>query len=220
MKFLFSALRLSCALLGLVAIGATFVDTSSRVAINPFNFFGFFTIQSNLILIVVLILAGLATLTGRPQSDRLVLARACATTYIVIVGIVYNTLLTGLEGGVSLEWANSVLHVVLPLYGALDWILFGDRATPRWKSLWAALVFPILWLGVVLVRGATDGWVPYPFLSPTLGYGVVAGYCVGIAVATIVVATAIWALGRFRILDPATSESPRGEPVYEGLESR
>ena len=29
---------------------------------------------------------------------------------------VYNPLLTGLEGGVTLAWANDVLHVVIPIY--------------------------------------------------------------------------------------------------------
>ena len=34
----------------------------------------------------------------------------------------------------------------------------------------------------MLVRGATDGWVPYPFLDPAQGYGVVALYCLAILV--------------------------------------
>jgi hypothetical protein len=202
-KYWFAGLRLIFAVVGLVAIVATFFDTASRVTINPFNFFGFFTTQSNMIMIVVMIIAAVATFSGRPQTEPLVLARACATTYVVIVGIVYNTLLTGLEGGISLGCANFVLHVALPIYGALDWILLSDRAALPWKKLWAALIFPIVWLVVILVRGATDGWVPYPFLSPKLGYATVAGYCVAIAVATIVVATAVWALGRLRFLAPS-----------------
>jgi hypothetical protein len=202
---LFAAARLGFAAAGLVAIVATFFDTASRVTVNPFNFFGFFTMQSNVIVIVVLAVAAVATFTGRGQTDGLVLARGCATTYIVIVGIVYNTLLVGLEGGVSLGWANAVLHIVLPIYAAADWILFGDRRALTWSRLWVTLVFPIVWLVVVLIRGATDGWVPYPFLDPSIGYGAVGAYCVGIAVATVLVATGVWAISRVRILDP-----PRG----------
>lgn len=33
----------------------------------------------------------------------------------------------------------------------------------------------------MLVRGATDGWVPYPFLSPEQGYGVVAAWAALVA---------------------------------------
>ena len=43
------------------------------------------------------------------------------------------------------------------------------------------LVYPALWIGVVLARGATDGWVPYPFLDPKHGYGAVAAICAVLA---------------------------------------
>lgn len=201
-KYLFATLRLIAVIAVVSSIVATFFDTASRATINPFNFFGFFTMQSNIITAIVLLLAALATFTGRPQAPLLVLARACATTYIVIVGIVYNTLLVGLEGGVSLEWANWVLHVAFPIYAALDWILFGDRAALPWKRLWLVLIFPVLWTVVVLIRGAIDGWVPYPFLDPANGYGSVAIYCVVIFIATIIVGAVVFALSRVRIIKP------------------
>jgi hypothetical protein len=200
--YLFAGLRVAVVALVVTAIVATFFDTASRATINPFNFFGYFTMQSNIIMAVILFIAALATLRGRPQTPLLVLARACGTTYIVIVGIVYNTLLAGLEGGVSLEWANWVLHVFFPIYAALDWILFGDRTPIRWNRLWVVLIFPLVWIVVVLLRGATDGWVPYPFLDPAQGYGVVAMYSIVILIATIVTAVIVFALSRVRILKP------------------
>lgn len=202
MKLLFAVLRLIVGLSGLVAIVATFLDTASRAVINPFNFFGYFTMQSNILTMVVFLVAALATFAGRKQTPGLVLARACVTTYIVIVGIVYNTLLVGLEGGITLGWANWVLHVAIPAYAAIDWIFFGDRTPVPWSKFWVVLVYPIVWIIVVLVRGATDGWVPYPFLDPAQGYGVVALYCVGIAVGIGVVGAGVWALSRVRILKP------------------
>jgi hypothetical protein len=52
----------------------------------------------------------------------LVLVRGCATAYDFLVGVVYNLLLAGVEGGggVALPWANNVLHAALLLYGVLD----------------------------------------------------------------------------------------------------
>lgn len=200
--YLFAALRLAMVVIVGTAIVATFFDTASRATINPFNFFGYFTMQSNIITAVILLLAAIATFRGRPQTPLLVLARACGTTYIVIVGIVYNLLLTGLEGGVSLEWANWVLHVAFPIYAALDWILFGDKSVVPWKRLWVVLIYPVLWTAVVIIRGATDGWVPYPFLDPATGYGSVAVYCVVIFVATVLVAAIVFALSRVRIIKP------------------
>ncbi|MEO9104543.1 MAG: Pr6Pr family membrane protein [Terrimesophilobacter sp.] len=200
MTALRALIRLAVAVMGITAIVATFFDTAGRTTINPFNFFGFFTMQSNIIFLVALLITAAAAMSGRERTPNLSLLRGCATTYIVIVGIVYNTLLVGLEGGVSLEWANTILHVVLPLYAAVDWLLFADRAPLKWKLIWVPLIYPIVWLVVVLIRGATDGWVPYPFLDPAQGYGVVAAYSVAIAVATLVVASAVWLASRLRTL--------------------
>ena len=204
MKYLVAALRLAVALLGLVAIVSTFFDTATRATINPFNFFGFFTMQSNIILIVVLLLAALVSFSGQRQSRSLVLARGCATTYIVITGVVYNVLLAGLEGGVSLAWANTVLHVALPLYAALDWVIFSDRGPLPRNKIWVALIYPIVWIVVVIIRGATDGWVPYPFLDPAQGYGVVALFALAIAIATVVFAAIIWAVSRLQLVRSRT----------------
>jgi hypothetical protein len=199
MRTVVAVLRIVVALVAAVAIVATLLDTASRASINPFNFFGFFTIQGNIIALAALLATGAAGLSSRRQSKNLVLFRACATTYIVVVGVVYSTLLAGLEGGVSLPWANFVLHVALPIYAALDWILIPDRKNVPWHRFWIVLVYPAVWLVVVLVRGATDGWVPYPFLDPGNGYGVVAGYAVGIAVAISAAGAAVWGVSRWQL---------------------
>lgn len=198
----FATLRIVAGVLGLSAVMATFADTASRSPINPFNFFGFFTLQSNILTAVVLIMSAVMIFLGRTQSPALILARGCVATYIVIVGVVYNTLLVGLPGGVELPWANTVLHVVMPLYVAIDWVFFGDRPALQWNRFWVVLVYPVVWLVVVLVRGATDGWVPYPFLDPATGYASVALYCVGIAVGIGVFGVGAWAVSRVRILKP------------------
>ena len=204
MNYFVAALRLAVALLGLVAIVSTFFDTATRATINPFNFFGYFTMQSNIILVVVLLLAALVSFSGQRQSRSLVLARGCAATYIVITGVVYNVLLAGLEGGVSLAWANTVLHVALPLYAALDWVIFNDRGPLPRNKIWISLIYPVVWIIVVIIRGATDGWVPYPFLDPAQGYGVVALYALAIAVATVVFAAIIWAVSRLQLVRSRT----------------
>ena len=195
-----ATVRLGGAALGVTAITASFFDTASRETVNPFNFFGFFTMQSNIILAVVLAVTAVVSLTGRTQPPTLQLARACGTTYIVVVGIVYNTLLANIPGGVSLEWANTILHVVMPIYAALDWFIVGDRTPLAWSRLWIVTIYPVLWIAVVLVRGATDGWVPYPFLDPLTGYVSVTIYCVAIAAGTVVAAAMIWAASRWRVL--------------------
>jgi hypothetical protein len=78
----------------------------------------------------------------------------------------------------------------------------------------AILVFPVAWILYTLVRGPLvtnpvtkdPWWYPYPFLDPHLvgGYGGVALYVVGIAVALGAVAALVVAVGRRRaVADPA-----------------
>ncbi len=202
MTYLFAAFRLAAAISGATAVIATFAYTAEKGPINPFNFFGFFTLQSNIFSVLVLGTAALVGLTGLAQSRALEVARGCVATYMIIVGVVYNTLLTGLDGGVLLPWANDILHIWIPLYLAADWILFGDRSTLAWKYFPAVLAYPVVWLTVVLIRGATDGWVPYPFLNPATGYGSVAIYAIVIAIAFALVGALVWALSRVRVLTP------------------
>jgi hypothetical protein len=64
------------------------------------------------------------------------------------------------------------------------------------------VTYPLVWLVVVLIRGATDGWVPYPFLDPRIGYGTVALYCVAITAVVLLLAAAVWALSRLRLVRP------------------
>jgi hypothetical protein len=193
-----AASRLLVAAMILAAVIATFAETASRIAINPFNFFGYFTVQSNLIGCCVLILSVVAFARDRSGSRVVLVARACATTYLIVVGVVYAVLLAplGAAGGVPLPWANVVMHIVVPIYMAIDWVLAPDRQRIPWAALGVSVSYPLLWCLVVLIRGATDGWVPYPFLDPSNGYASVAFYVALITVVVAGVGAGVWALSR------------------------
>ncbi|GGF00700.1 Pr6Pr family membrane protein [Mycetocola zhadangensis] len=194
-----AGIRLVLVLTTLAAVIVTFADTASRGPVNPFNFFGYFTIQSNLLGVAVLGVTAAWGALGRPQGLVLQLARASITTYLIVVALVYNTLLTGLSGGVDVAWANTVMHVVFPLYCLLDWLLVPDREALPFRFLWVVELYPIVWCGVILLRGATDGWVPYPFFDPSNGYGSVLLYVVGIAVTFILIGAAVFAASRLQL---------------------
>ncbi len=198
-------MRIVFAALGAVAVIATFTSTAAVSTINPFNFFGYFTIQSNVAFVVILVTVGAYGFLGRPQSSALYLVRGCIATYMIIVGIVYNTLLTGTDGGVLVPWANVVLHIVMPLYAFVDWLFFSDKPALPWNRFWIVLVYPLVWITVVLIRVGTDGMYFYPFLNfrdPALGGGGVALYCVGIAIGFALFGLAVWGISRMRVLTP------------------
>lgn len=173
-----AVLRLAITVLVTAAVIATVAEAAGRTVINPFNMFGYFTIQSNIILAVIYAVIAVVALRGEAASPALNIARASVTTYIIIVGVVYATLLAplGAAGGVPVAWANTALHIITPIFALADWILFSDRARIAFNQLWIVLIYPIVWVVVVLVRGATDGWVPYPFLHPDTGYASVFFY--------------------------------------------
>ncbi|MBK0296257.1 Pr6Pr family membrane protein, partial [Bacillus sp. S34] len=101
---------------------------------------------------------------------------------------------------VNVQWSIDILHKVLPAYAVLDWLLFSDRSKLLLRHVWWFLIYPAVWTIVVLVRGATDGWVPYPFLNPDLGYGIVALYCLGVAVSIVLLGVLVIGMSRLRLV--------------------
>ncbi len=166
------------------------------------NFLSYFTIDSNALSAVVLVVGAFALMRGASQIEPrgLTVARVAVTTYMIITGVVYNLLLRGtLEQGATIAWSNEILHVVAPVYLVLDWAFAPGRHPLSQRDAIAALAFPVVWVVYTLVRGpfATNPyvdasyWYPYPFINPFTssgGYTSVAAYVVGIGVVTILLA--------------------------------
>ncbi|GAA2180420.1 hypothetical protein GCM10009847_18260 [Leucobacter tardus] len=193
----------------LAAIGATWAEAASRTTINPWDFFGYFTIQSNLLCVATALVCGVAAVRHRGTHPIwLVQLRGLTTVCMIVVGLVYAVLLAplGAAGGVPVPWANWVMHIAAPLLVTADWLCTRDRGPLPWSSMILQLGYPLIWTTVVLMRGATDGWVPYPFLNPSQGYGTVAVAVVGIAIAFSVVSVAVIWWSRRPVRSP---RSPR-----------
>jgi len=136
---------------------------------NPFDYFGYFTNLTSLLTSAILIASGSSTIRGRRPGT------ASAS-----------------------PWVSVILHAVLPLAAVLDWLLVGDRPRLPWRRIWIVLPYPVLWLTVVLVRGATDGWVPYGFLLPERGLQLLAATVAGLLATLLVAAAGVWAGSRLR----------------------
>lgn len=164
---------------------------------NPFDFFGYFTNLTNLLTAAVLITTGIMALRRPrvPEPPWLHTARGVAVVCMLIVGVVYNVLVPGT--GSAPPWVSAALHIVMPALMLLDWICIGDRGALPWRHWWAVFPYPLAWLAVVLMRGATDGWVPYGFLLPARGAGALAATCGGLLVALAVSGAVVWGLSRF-----------------------
>lgn len=182
---------------GLVIIAILVYVYTLRIAAgdgNPFDYFGYFTNQTSLLASLVLIATGSIIVTGRRVPSWLALARGIATAYLLVVALIYNTLVPG--SGTAPPWVSAILHLVFPALVALDWLLIGDRPRLPWRRLWLILPYPILWVAVVLIRGAIDGWVPYGFLLPERGIGSLVLHIVGLLAAVIAAGALVWTASR------------------------
>jgi hypothetical protein len=134
------------------------------------TFFSFFTILINILVALVLTVAGLRP--GRGQWFHRPSVQAGTAVYIAIVGCSYQLLLRHLWNPQGAQWlADILLHSVIPLVYILYWLLFAPRTGLRWKDALAWLVCPAVYFVYVLARGALIGIYPYPFVDVTaLGY--------------------------------------------------
>ncbi|KRC60948.1 hypothetical protein ASE14_08305 [Agromyces sp. Root81] len=165
---------------------------------NPLDFFGYFTNQTSLLTSVVLIVTGMLAVLGRRIPGWLSTVRGIATACLVVVAVVYNVLVPGT--GTAPPWVSAVLHIVFPLAVGLDWLLVGDRPGLPWRRLWLVLPYPLLWVAVVLVRGATDGWVPYGFLLPERGILSLVAHVMGLLAAMLAAGALVWAASRLNVI--------------------
>ncbi|QPZ39166.1 Pr6Pr family membrane protein [Paramicrobacterium chengjingii] len=210
------SIGIAAAVVGQLATSIGFWRTrgDERIDLDVANFLSFFTIQSNVLAAVVLMVGAVFIVRNR-RPRWFLYFRASAATYMVTTGIVYNLLLRGIElpQGSTVGWSNEILHLIAPLYLLLDWIFAPDGRAVRWKGVGIIVVYPIVWAAYTLVRGplildqgtGATFWYPYPFLNPNGpgGYGTVAIYVVAIAVAILLVASGvIWFSRRFFDSEP------------------
>ncbi|MCC4250171.1 MULTISPECIES: Pr6Pr family membrane protein [Microbacterium] len=106
---------------------------------------------------------------------------------------------------------SGILHVCFPFLVLVDWLIVGDRRLLPWGQLWLVLLYPLAWLTVVLMRGATDGWVPYGFLLPERGALSLAGHSIGLVIALLAAGVVVWAGSR------APGFVLRGAPMSSSL---
>ncbi|MBS1920717.1 MAG: site-specific DNA-methyltransferase [Bacteroidetes bacterium] len=136
------------------------------------RFFAFYTILTNLL--VAINLTAILLFPRSAIGKFFVQASPAAATavYILIVGIIYNFLLRQLwkpEGWQKI--ADELLHVIVPLLYILYWGFLASKKGLQWKNIIQWLTYPLLYFIYMLIRGAVEGFYPYPFLNvKELGY--------------------------------------------------
>lgn len=165
------------------------------------DFFLFFTEDSNLAAVAVFVIGAVMLLRHgvRTPSVHWVTARLTVTSAVVLTSLGDNLLLRGtVPPAAVIPWADTSLHIVAPALVLLDWLLGPDRRRVRVSTVGTALIAPVIWLVVTMLRGPFTGdqassarhYYPYFFLDPdhfANGYLTVAVYVIAFFVAFCVV---------------------------------
>lgn len=186
-----AAYRAVFGLLVLAAIGTQLVDLSSRGVLDPLHYFSYFTIDSNLLAAAVFLILAIRRGERLPWFENV---RGLAVICMTITGVVFSVLLSGTDVDTAIPWVNNVVHSVMPIVVAVDWLLDPPRVRLTYRQGLTWVAFPAIWLVYTLVKGLIVGKYPYPFLDPANGgYGTVAIYVVAILAAmALVTLAAVW----------------------------
>jgi hypothetical protein len=148
-------------------------------------FFSYFTVLTNLLVGTTLL--GRLWLKFRPHAAPVrwldVHVPSACVIYILLVGIVYETLLRPLAVFTGLgAVTNFLLHDFVPVVYLLYWFLGVRKGELRPGHVPVWLAYPLVYTGWSLVRGAYTGRYPYPFFDAlALGYPRVALNCAVLA---------------------------------------
>lgn len=164
------ALQVFVALAGWFALVAQFylilVNRQAPVTETIIRYFSFFTILTNLLVAYSYSLCLLAPGSGQAAFFSRPQVRTAITVYILVVGIVYNSILRFLWNPQGLQWfTDELLHTVIPLACLAGWFFFLNKASLQWKQVFPWLLYPFLYAVYIFIRGAFSGFYPYPFIN-------------------------------------------------------
>lgn len=128
-----------------------------------FDTLSYFTIWS-----VFLVALTLTIIYKNPLSTnkRLHTLRLTSLMMISITAIFYILLLSQADDPQSWNiYTNFLNHYLTPAVTILVFVFFGPRKWFKFKTVFAALIVPVIFLSYTFLRGAVIGKYPYPFLD-------------------------------------------------------
>jgi hypothetical protein len=168
-------LTIAAILTGLAVVVQFYLLIVNRVTAVPetiIRFFSYFTILTN-----ILVAFCFTNLLVKPNfAPARFFSKPTTVTaiavYITVVGIVYNIILRFAWNPRGLQMvADELLHLVIPVLFILYWLIFAPKARLQWKNVFPWLIYPVLYILFILIRGALSGFYPYPFIDvKKLGY--------------------------------------------------
>ncbi|MGW5225761.1 Pr6Pr family membrane protein [Nocardia niigatensis] len=155
-------LRIAFGVLGLVALVWIPLRNVGNPNYSHLSFFSYFTVQSNILGIIVLLVGGLRD----PSGGGWQVWCGASTLYLTMTGIIYAVLLADIDVQLTDQWINDTLHRVIPIVMVADWLLVAAGLVPTVRLILGWLAYPLAYGAYTLMRGPFEGWYPYPFIDP------------------------------------------------------
>ncbi len=154
---------------GFAVIAQLVLIIQNRQAAIPetiIRFFSFFTILTN-ILLALFFASRVFRISGKPFAlFHKKGALTALTTFILIVGIVYQAVLRWAWEPQGLQLlVDELLHTVIPLYALFYWIIFSTKEKINFRDAGVWLLYPVVYILFILARGSLSNYYPYPFLN-------------------------------------------------------
>lgn len=163
--------RVCAALVGLLSLAALVLQyvlilqltrDNVGVVLGTVRFFSYFTILSNIAVMLVACTAA----AGRPGCFAQARVRGAVALYIGVTGSIYFFILRHLWQPQGAQWwADTGLHYAVPLAYWGWWLACTPHGALRWRDLGGWLLFPLGYVVWVFLRGAWVGEYPYPFID-------------------------------------------------------
>src|SRR4029079_9871743 len=148
-------------------IAQLYLMITNRVVSVPgtlFRFFSYFTIDTNILvaLCFTFIFFGSKSRLGKLFSKPTTITTF--TVYIIIVGIVYNTILRLTWNPQGLQMVvDEILHSVIPVLFILFWVIFTPTEGLKYKQAFSWLIYPVVYMLYTVIHGAITKFYPYTF---------------------------------------------------------
>jgi len=140
----------------------------ASIAETTIRFFSFFTILTNLLVAAYFTLIAIKTKSFFLRAVYNPGTLTAITTYITVVGLVYQIILRPLwEPKGFQRIVDEMLHSLIPVLVILYWYLYENKSLVSYKSIPKWLIYPLIYLICILVRGQFFNFYPYPFINVT-----------------------------------------------------
>jgi hypothetical protein len=161
--------RIGLAVTGVAALLGYFEYVLGFATFANYNFFSYFTVLSGMAAVVAFVAAAIVAFRREVDPPWLDWFRLLITTYILVSGIVYLTIVIESSSRaytIEVPWSSQLLHFWIPVIALLDWLTDAGKARLPWKTTAWVMLVPSIWGAFTLIRGALVGWYPYFFLDP------------------------------------------------------